>query len=143
MSNFKFSATLIFRSCNNDLQNICNRLGMEPKRRWIKGQPRTAQKGSQLNGIHEESSCSFYLEPTECEGPCDLLNRVTDKLYSNIEAVTRITQEGGSVECYVAWAIGQEIGVLFDERLLSKMGELRINLSVEGLELDNIAEYLN
>lgn len=136
MSNFNFSATLIFRSQNSDLQYICDCLGMEPKRRWIKGQPRTTPKGSQLAGVYDESRCGFDLELGEGEEPCDLLTRVTDKLYSDENVIKQVTEEGGSVECYVTWSVGRDIILLFDDRLLSKMGEMKINLGVEAFEFD-------
>jgi len=130
-SHFEFKVSLMFKSPRGDLQEICDAIGLVPKRRWIVGQPRKTPTGTDLPGIYRESYCYFILKREPMEGLCEMLLRVADQLAEHKALFDRLREDGGSIYFYVSWLTGQNRGETFTDDLLRKLADLRIDLGVE------------
>ena len=130
-SHFEFKVSLMFKSATGDLQEICDAIGLVPKRRWIVGHPRKTPTGTSLPGIYRDSYCYFDLKREPKEGLCEMLSRVADRLAEHRALFVRLRDDGGSIYFCVSWLTGQNRGETFTEDLLRKLADLRIDLGVE------------
>lgn len=62
---FKFDVSLLITHPKMEPDEICNTLGLEAKRKWKVGMPRSTPCGALLEGAYKETHCSFYLKHDE------------------------------------------------------------------------------
>jgi hypothetical protein len=110
---------------------ICNRLDCEPRRKWTAGTRRENPEGSPLPGFNETTYCSFDLEHAEEDQLVDFLKNCNDRFYALKDYFEEIRSTGGSLEYFIGWFSDTNSGSTFDVELMSKLVELRIDLSID------------
>jgi hypothetical protein len=114
-----------------DVEQICDRLGMEPKRKWTAGKKRETPKGSPLIGVNSSTYCSFQLEHPAGVQLADFLDVYSDKLYRHKDFFEELRSTGGSLEYFIGWYSDRNSGQVFNLGLLSKLVALGIELSID------------
>lgn len=131
MHAFNFSVSLRVYSQAVASSEICGQLGLEPKWRHNVGEPRANPKGVLLGGVYDCSYCSFSLTRQDDEELHEMLDRVADDLLQHEDFFHRIRDGGGRTEFFIGWYSSRNTGDTFNNLLLSKLGELRIDLALD------------
>lgn len=131
MHSFKFELSLRFFSKIIDPCEISTQLGFEPK--WLHkiGDPRKTPKGVLLNGIYDESYCSFCFNRYNDEELHEMLERILNGLIQHKDIFDRIRDSGGRSEFFVGWYSPVNTGDIFSYELLNKICALRIDLALD------------
>jgi hypothetical protein len=114
-----------------DVEQICDRLGMKPTRKWTVGRRRETPKGFPLNGVNESTYCFFRLEHPEGIQLVDFIDVYSDELYRHKGFFEELRSTGGSLEYFIGWYSDRNSGQVFNLGLLSKLVALGIGLSID------------
>ena len=131
MHAFQFSVSLRVFSQTVDPAEVCGQLALEPKWKHKIGEPRTNPKGIHLGGVYDCSYCSFSLIRQGDEELHEMLDRVVDGLLQHKDLFHRIRDGGGRIEFFIGWYSSGNTGDTFNNILLSKLGELGIDLALD------------
>lgn len=131
MNAYRFEVSLRVFSQSVTPSEIIGQLGFEPK--WVHeiGKPRTNPKGILLGGVYDCSYCSFSLIPHGDEELHEMLDRVVDNIFQHEALFHKIRNDGGRTEFFIGWYSVGNTGDTFSSALLSKLGELRIDLALD------------
>jgi hypothetical protein len=114
-----------------DVEQICDRLGLEPKRKWTAGRRRETPKGLPLTGVNRSTYCCFQLEHAEGVQLADFLDDCSDKLCRHKDFFKELRSTGGSLEYFIGWYSDRNSGQVFNLGLLCKLVALGIELSID------------
>lgn len=131
MHPFRFSVSLRTFSVDVFPNEICDILGLVPRWKNVIGESRKNPNDEPLDGVYERSYCSFDLTQHEGEELSELLDRIADELLPKKDIFRRIRTGGGRTEFFVGWYSASNSGQTFGSALLSKLGELSIDLALD------------
>jgi hypothetical protein len=117
-----------------DPKDITLVFGMEPRRSWKAGEPRTTPTGTQLGRNNRETY--WYAELCQGDIPPDALasevNAALDNFAQHREFLERVRAEGGRCEFFIGWYIRSQAGETFPFSTLAKMADLGIDLALDN-----------
>jgi hypothetical protein len=131
MHAFQFSVSLRFFSLIITPSEISEHLGLKPKWAHEKGAPRTTPKGVILGGVYDRSYCSFSLIRQGDEELHEMLSRVADEFFQKKDFFHQVRESNGRSELFIGWYSSGNTGDCFNHVLLSKLGELGIDLALD------------
>jgi Domain of unknown function (DUF4279) len=135
MSRTEIYASLQFRLFDRAIEvaEICETLKIAPERVWNIGESRMTPRGTLLSGIYDYSYCSFALIPKDDEDLDEFLERTCISVQPHRDFFKKIRTLNGVIDLYITWVVISNIGIVFDHKLLLKLGELGIDLGFEIL----------
>jgi hypothetical protein len=112
------------------------KLGIQPFREWMAGEPRLTPKGETLKGINRESYwvAELHREKSLLSRKIALEDFLAEQLarFKKMEKYFRhIRKTGGRVEFFVGLFCDKNMGAEFPFSLLATMGKLGIELSLD------------
>lgn len=131
MKQFAFNVSLRIFAGQVHPVEICSKLGMIPSVKHIDGEQRKTPKGTKLDGNYERHYCCFDMVTNDGEHLPDALGRLADGLQQHKLLFERIRSTGGTVMFYVNWHSPGNTGESLDADLLSKIGQLGIDLGLD------------
>lgn len=110
--------------------------GIKLGRIWKVGEPKKTPKGKPLPGVYKESYCYFYFDK---ELQSALLNHdfpeaievFVEKLLPFKSTLLDISESGGELEFFCGWSFESVIGITFNQGLIQKLAEPRIELGLQ------------
>lgn len=113
-----------------DADAIAAQLCMTPKFCWTAGEPRKTPKGTPLDGVREESYCTFDIGSGDDGELARCLSTALLKLTPAAEFLRHVRDAGGSPMFYVFWYPNGDTGEVFGTELLRNMAEMGIELGI-------------
>ena len=133
---YRYSVSLRIAHPTVNPDTITMKLGIQPFREWMAGEPRLTPKGQTLKGINKET---YWV--AELNRGKSLLSRkialedfLAEQLarFKKMEKYFRhIRKTGGRVEFFVGLFCDKNMGAEFPSSLLATMGKLGIELSLD------------
>jgi hypothetical protein len=138
MNSYDFEVSLRIKHPYKDADEICNKLKMKPQYKWSIGELRNLD-GKVINIINENTYCSFeFKRSRNMKSLNNFLKQCNIKISKYKELFDEIIKTGGSLEYFIGWYSNKKnSGELFDLELLSKLAELKIELSIDFYERDD------
>ncbi|MFC5475100.1 DUF4279 domain-containing protein [Paraherbaspirillum soli] len=131
MHSFHFVVSLRFFSQTIAPSEISVQLGLEPMWQHEIGEPRVSIKGAPLGGIYGSNYCSFRFKRQGSEELNEMLDRIVMNLLQHKIFFDRIREDSGRTEFFIGWYSTGNTGDTFSNSLLSKLGELKIDLALD------------
>ncbi|AGG89781.1 DUF4279 domain-containing protein [Rhodanobacter denitrificans] len=131
MNTFRFKISLRFFGSSFDPSDLSTELGIKPTRMWKAGERRTTPKGRELEGIYDESYCTFNIERHGEENLSETLERALASFGQYKDIFHRICIEGGRIEFFIGWFSVGNSGDTLPYKLMSKLAELEIDLALD------------
>jgi hypothetical protein len=130
---YRVDISLRVRHPSMDPAEISAALKLEPSRMWQAGDPRTTPKNTPLEGTWRDTYWVTDVFKDECPNStlAAALSELVERFSLRKSFFVKIRDEGGRVEFYVSWDIDGNRGDEFDATLLTKLGELGVNLSLD------------
>jgi hypothetical protein len=113
-----------------DAGAIAAQLRMTPKFCWTSGEPRKTPRGTPLQGVREESYCTFDIGSGDDGEIARCLSTALEGLRAEAEFLRHLRDAGGSLMFYVYWYPNGDTGELFATDLLRDMAEMGIELGI-------------
>lgn len=115
---------------------ISKAIGLEPKRSWRAGEPRTTPKGQPLEGKYPESYWCADISgeaPEDGEQQCleDFLLGASSRLSAVGDFLRSVRETGGRTEIFVGLYGRWNYGFEFSPNLLLKLSSLGLALSLD------------
>jgi hypothetical protein len=115
---------------------ITRKLGLQPSRKWMAGEPRSTPKGNKLKGINKETywTAELHREKSLLSQKMALEVFLTEQLarLKKVEKYFRhIRKTGGRIEFFVGLFSEKNMGAEVPSSLLATMGKLGIDLSLD------------
>ena len=132
MNAFSYKITLRLRHPEMDPDAISAALKMQPRFRWMAGQPRRTPLGQPLDGTCRETYWSS--EVTEGSGfnLADTLESLVQELEHHKEFLEGFCATGGSVEYFIGWFTdGRNTGATFSWDLQRRLAGMRVHLALD------------
>lgn len=129
-NSFEFSVSLQIRHPSLHPAVISSELGMSPKCSWAAGEPRRTPKGTRLDGVHEESYCSFDIGKGGDGELAACLMWAVDQLKVHHQFLEELRSVGGSARFLAFWYPNGDTGEAFKTDLLLAMAHLGIELDI-------------
>nr|WDE41601.1 hypothetical protein [uncultured bacterium] len=133
-----YSYNISLRICHPsiDPDEITKILSLAPTRKWLAGENRTTPKGTLLEGYYKESYwCGPFQEYEKYDSVNFELEECIDEFTNNFQKhsdfFNEIRSTGGSVELFVGLFIDGNSGIVFPSSLLSSLGGLCVDLSLD------------
>ena len=118
-----------------DAATITAQLRMSAKFCWTAGKPRKTPKGTPLEGVHEESYCTFDLGSGDDGELAKCLNAAIENLKAEGEFLRDVRKAGGSLMFYAFWHPNRDdTGEVFGTDLLRNMADLGIELGINVID---------
>jgi len=131
MHTFKYDVSFRIWHPQKSADEICNKLGLKPRIKHTVGKQRETPKGTPLDGVYERTYCSFKLEHSDGVKLGDFLKDCNNRLYKYKVIFEEIHSSGGTLEYFIGWYSDKNSGEILDLELLSKLVELKIELSLD------------
>jgi len=131
MSTYKYDVSLRVRHPELKANKICEELGLTPKIKWDVGAQRVTPKGRRLNGVYEETYCSFWLPHENDESLPEFLGKINEQLKSKVKFFDEIILSGGTAEYFIGWYLNENTGDVFNYKFLQEVSKLKISLSFD------------
>ena len=130
---YQYKISLRFRHPTADPADITLTLGINPSRSWRVGEPRCTPKGTPLEGTWPDTYWTAILTEGQWpqEGLADTLGGLLDQIAAHKRFFHQIRSEGGRIELFVGWFFDGQSGDVFTHDLLSRMVDLKIDLSLD------------
>jgi Domain of unknown function (DUF4279) len=133
MNPYRYKISLRIRHPSIDPIEITCALRLSPSRAWRAGEPRTTPKGNSLEGNFLDSY--WTTEVVEGASPgkalATALAEVLDHLTPHKDFIRRIWSQGGRVELFIGWFLGQQAGDVLESALLARMADLNVDLAFD------------
>lgn len=131
MNKFKFDLSFRVRHPYMNSEEICAQLGMVAKYQWTAGKQRKTPKGTLLEGVYNESYCSFDIDHDDNAGLTDLIRSNSQSLEAHKKFLDFLCSTGGKLEYFIGWYSEGNSGEEFDADLIRILAELKIGLSLD------------
>ena len=131
MGRFKYAVSFRIEHPGMEPQEISLRLSLTPDQSWKAGDVRKSSKGTPLKGRYKNTFWRHSVKHTPDMSLVDCLKEFTSNLESNIEFLKEIRYTGGRCEYFIGWFSGHNSGEMLDFELLNKLGNLKIDLSLD------------
>jgi hypothetical protein len=113
-----------------DAGAIAAQLRMTPKFCWTAGEPRKTPEGTPLEGVREESYCTFDVGSGDDGELARCLTAAVSKLTAAAAFLRHVRETGGSLMFYVFWYPNGDTGEVFGADLLRNMAEMGIEMGI-------------
>jgi hypothetical protein len=115
---------------------ITKKLGLQPFRKWLGGEPRSTPKNKKLKGINKQTYWAAELHReknllSRKTGLEDFLTEQLGRLKKMEKYFRHIRKTGGRIEFFVGLFCDKNMGVEVPSSLLAAMGKLGIDLSLD------------
>lgn len=131
MNAFKFKISLRFFGKSFDPHELSAQLGIEATYIRKIGERRITPKGTILDGVYDESYCSFDIGRNAKEGLCEVLERAANSLLCHKDLFHRIRGSGGRIEMFIGWFSSGNSGEVLPYDFMAKLGDLGIDLALD------------
>ena len=133
---YRYSVSLRISHPTINPDTITMKLGIQPFREWMAGEPRLTPKGQKLKGINRETYwvAELHREKSLLSRKVELEDFLAEQLtrFKKMERYFRhIRRTGGRVEFFVGLFCEKNMGAEFPSWLLATMGKLSIELSLD------------
>ena len=132
-NHYGYMISLRVRHPSLDPSEITSALQLNPDRTWRAGEPRTTPKGAPLKGVYSKTFWTRTFvegEFRDKELPA-AVGEIVDQLLPHRGFFERIRSEGGAAEFFVGWFFNRQSGGTFDSDLMSRIADLKIDLSFD------------
>ena len=131
MHPFGYSVSLRVRHPSMDPRQISKALDLKPESSQKAGEPKRTPAGRLLTGVYAHSYwCSVIPHPKRLQ-LSPFLESLLVRLAPQRHFLARISQGGGSAELFVGWYSGSNSGEELSWKLLKRLGELYLSLSLD------------
>lgn len=103
---------------------------MKPRHSWSAGEPRRTPVGTPLDGLREESYCSFDMGGGDDGNLAECLCAAVSKLKAYRTFLRQMSEARADLSFYVFWYPNGDTGAVFDTRLLADLTDLGITLGI-------------
>ena len=134
-SGFRYDISLQVRHPDADPADIARGLGLQAKRSWKIGEPRSTPRGNALPGHYSETYCAFDRGVGEDGELAARLRSLVAAFMPKRDFLHNVRASGGSLNLFVTWTVGER-GEMFDCALLSDFVTLGIDLGIEPIRAD-------
>ena len=128
---YVWNISLRLRHARDDVGALLEQWGMDVRRSWIAGTPRTTPRGSPLNGTWPDSYAYTRLDIGGPDTLTRCLRQVIDQLQPLSQELNAFVDMGGRAELFVGWHFEQNSGDILDRRLLRAITDLGLDLSLD------------
>ena len=135
---YPYTYTVSFRVWHPtiDPDKITENINLKPHRCWMVGQPRSTPRGDRLEGINDHTYWTAQLQKqtrlsSRKQKKEDYLSAQMERLKISARFFHRIRRTGGRIEFFVGIFCNKNIGVEIPFSLLTSMGKLGIDLSLD------------
>lgn len=138
VSAFSYSVSLRVRHPTLDLGVLTDMLRLEPAHSWKAGEPRRAQNGSPLGGVHRDSYWSATL-PAQMVGPDSLplelfFSQQVLQLSRHRDALRKIQGDGGEISLLVELSPVANSSLTLTSATSRKLAELNVEVEFQFVE---------
>ena len=124
------AVSLRLRHAHDDVGALLEQWGLEVRRSWIAGGPRTTPKGSALPGKWPDSYAYARLDIRGAGTLTDCLGRALEQVRPFSGELTAFVESGGEAELFVGWHFDGNSGDVLDWTLLRALADQRLKLSL-------------
>lgn len=128
---YTFKASLRIFGGDIPHSDICEALGVIPKRLCRKGEPRVTPKGQVLGGVYPDDYCVIDLAPGPDLSLPDFIDQQAKTFIAHKELFQKIKKGSARTEFFIGWFGPGNFGEVFGSDTLALMGELGIDLSLD------------
>jgi len=114
-----------------DPRRISKALNLRPEFSWKAGERRQTPAGRPLAGIRTGTYWCCVIPRAGQQQLCASLEAVADRLAPHCRFLRGISQDGGSLELFVGWYSDTNSGEEFSWKLLRKLANLHLDLSLD------------
>lgn len=131
MSEFDYKVSLRIFHPSIDPDELADIVGIEPSVKWKANSLRSTPKGKLLEGVYENTYCSFELPQTHQIELSEFLKKCNNRLESCKKSFHDILKTNGEIEYYIGWFSQKNSGEIFDLELLGQLVNLGVKLSID------------
>jgi hypothetical protein len=128
---FEYCASLHICQAQLDPDLVSQALGMQAICAHRAGDTRQTPTGHQLFGVYDRGYWSVDLETRNGEDIAEFLSRVTADLAPSEAFMQSVVNEGGRIECFIGVFANRLCDQILPATLLSKLGQLGIDLRLD------------
>jgi hypothetical protein len=114
-----------------DLSEVCDALGLQPKIIWKQGEESRTPKGNKIGGVRTYSRCLINFGPTSTVSLVKQLEAALALLLPHRVLLQELSFSGGKLHFSVGLFCGDDAMELLDTKLMETMVSLRINLVLD------------
>ncbi|MEW8556866.1 MAG: hypothetical protein AB2588_02715 [Candidatus Thiodiazotropha sp.] len=114
-----------------DAETICREIGIKAYRKWSAGDMRSTPTGRKLDGVYEETHCTFRLDHEGFGDISTFLSNQTSTVKSKKQFFKKVIASGGNIEYFIGWDLHGNTGDTFSHELLRELADLGISLSFD------------
>ena len=133
MGDYTYKVSLRLRHPTTASAEFTAELGVQPSRSWEAGAPRTTPKGTPLSGVNKETYwIANYVEGASANADlAAAVGGVLDKLAKHQAFFDALSASGGRAEFFIGWFFDGNSGDVFSWKLLGRLAQLKIDLSLD------------
>ena len=133
MNSYRYVISLRVFHPKMDPAEISAALQLTPGVSWKAGDPLVTPKGTPLKGLRKDSywTCNVLKGAWPGKDLARAFSELVAELSSRKSFFHRMRAEGGRAELFVGWFLEGNSGDVFDADLLSALGDLGLNLSLD------------
>jgi hypothetical protein len=120
--------SLHLRHPSRDLSIVCQRLGLQPKVIWKRGEEGRTPKGNSIGGVRDASYCSIDLGAASKTQLSKKIEKTLELLNPHRTILRRLSSSGGRASFYIGWFCNADTGDEFGGDILDRLADLRIAL---------------
>ena len=130
---FNFIISLRATHPGKSADEIVRSIGLEAKRAWSAGEPKTSPNGRLLGGNREVSYAAFRMSAGSDGELTAAIGAIVETLKFRRAALKDLTSSGGALSLFVSWHCTGDNGDTFSASLLGELASLQINLDLNVL----------
>lgn len=131
MAAFRYEVSFRVTHPTRTADEIADGLGMTPRHSWNVGARRVTPKGKVLEGVRDRSYCTFPMSEGDNGQIAKAIEAALDQLQKKGQDLRDLRESGGRFDFFIYWEADGMAGETFRPDLLSKLGELGIELQLD------------
>ncbi|MFI0416417.1 MAG: hypothetical protein ACH255_20015 [Candidatus Thiodiazotropha sp.] len=131
MNEYTYKISLRIRHPSIDAETICREIGIKADRKWSAGDQRTTPAGRKLDGVYEETYCTFSLDIEGFKEISTFLKYQISTVKNKKQFFNSVISSGGNIEYFIGWNLNGNTGDTFSHELLRELADLGISLSFD------------
>jgi hypothetical protein len=133
---YQFRISLRANHPTKALSFMTELLGLQPRRQWTSGEPRSDPKGTPLDGVYTESYWTARLldgaikDSTE-QSLHEALESILESLFPHSAPLREFQQGGGSLYLFIGIFGSSNFGLEFDSELMNALGQAGLTVGLD------------
>jgi len=104
---------------------------MTASRKWQVGAARLNPKGRPLDGVYNETYCTFRIASRNAGNLPEAIRESVTALRLHSDLLRELIESGGRLEYFIGWFFAGNSGDIFDLALMAALAELGISLNFD------------